>query len=271
MPENPALGGSDKGIARTGDLVHGRNRFGAIGQRRNRLRAADAVNRIDPGDARGQQDQRVHHPVGGGAADDKTPDPGHAGGKGVHQDGRRIRRQPARHIKPRRRHRGPAPAQARAGGIFPPGIFGALAVVAGADAVSGQVQGGAVFRRDTGDGRVDLGFGKGHGFGCQRQPVKPGCQLQHGGITPAAHICDDCGHSGIHIPGLFPLHPQQGGEGRLKTGIEGGKENGHHMLPSDAHPPRCRDWLFRSILTTSPFHFLFSDILGGPGVENPRR
>jgi hypothetical protein len=140
----------------------------------------------------------------------------------------------------------------------------------GADAVSGQVQGRAVVRPYAGDCRIDLGFGKGDGFGRQRQPVEARGQLQHGVIATAAHIGDDGGDGGIHILGLFPLHPQQAGEGGLETGVTGVEEDGHHLLPSDAHPPRCRDWLLRSILTKSPFHSLFSDILGGPGVENPR-
>ena len=42
LAEHFALGGGDLGIAGAHDLVHRRDAFGAIGQRRHRLRPADA-------------------------------------------------------------------------------------------------------------------------------------------------------------------------------------------------------------------------------------
>ena len=80
-PEDPALGGGDKGVAGAGDLVDRRDGFGAVGQRRNRLRAADAVDRSStPGESGGEQDQRVHLAVRGRAADDQPLDPGDRAG-----------------------------------------------------------------------------------------------------------------------------------------------------------------------------------------------
>ena len=237
-PEDPALGGGDKGIAGAGDLVHRGYGLRAIGQGGNRLRATDAVDRIHPRNARGQQHQRIHHPVGHGAADDQPLYPGHAGGNGVHQYRGRIRRKPPRHIKPRRRNRGPAPAKSRTGGIFPHLIHRPLAVVIGTDAVGGEFQRRAIFGTDRGNGRVGFAFRNGHGFRRQRQAVMAGGQLQHGGVAPAAHIRDDGSSGGIHVFRLFPLHSQQGREGRLETGIAGVQENRHRTLPYCPHPPR---------------------------------
>ena len=50
--EDLALGGGDIGVARADDLGDRRDRLGAIGKRRDRLRAADAVDFGDAGDAR---------------------------------------------------------------------------------------------------------------------------------------------------------------------------------------------------------------------------
>ena len=44
LAEHFALGGGDPGVAGADDLVHRRDAFGAIGQRGDRLRPADAVN-----------------------------------------------------------------------------------------------------------------------------------------------------------------------------------------------------------------------------------
>ena len=73
-------------------LSTGRDGFGAVGQRRNRLRAADAVDRVDPGDLGGQKDQRVHHAVRRRAGDDQPLHPRDLGGDRVHQDRGRDRR-----------------------------------------------------------------------------------------------------------------------------------------------------------------------------------
>ncbi len=89
-PEDPALGSRDKGVAGAGDLVNRGNGLRAIGQGCNRLRAADAIDGIDPGDACGQQHQRVHHPVGHGAADDQMFNPGNPCRNGIHHHRRRV-------------------------------------------------------------------------------------------------------------------------------------------------------------------------------------
>ena len=53
LAENMPLGGGDEGVARADDLGHRRDRRGAIGERRDRLRAADPVDLVDAGKLRG--------------------------------------------------------------------------------------------------------------------------------------------------------------------------------------------------------------------------
>ena len=51
--EHLALGGGDVGVARADDLADRRDGLGAVGERADRLRAADAVDLGDAGDAGG--------------------------------------------------------------------------------------------------------------------------------------------------------------------------------------------------------------------------
>jgi hypothetical protein len=51
LAEHAPLGGGDIGVAGAGDLVHRGDAFGAVGQCRNRLRPADPVDFVDPGQA----------------------------------------------------------------------------------------------------------------------------------------------------------------------------------------------------------------------------
>jgi len=58
-----ALRFRDVGVARPGDHVHPGNRPGAVGERRDRLRAPDAEDPRDSRDLRGRQDHVGHLPA----------------------------------------------------------------------------------------------------------------------------------------------------------------------------------------------------------------
>ena len=60
-----ALGFGDPSIAGAGDDVHGPDPTGAISERGDRLRAADAPDFLDPRDLRGGENQRVDLAIGG--------------------------------------------------------------------------------------------------------------------------------------------------------------------------------------------------------------
>ena len=57
--EHLPLGGRDIGVAGADDLGDRRDGLGAVGERRDRLRAADAVDLVDAGELGGRQHQRV--------------------------------------------------------------------------------------------------------------------------------------------------------------------------------------------------------------------
>ena len=123
LPKHPPLGCRDKGVARPGDLVDRRNRFGPISQSRHGLRATDAVDLIDACDPRRHQHEGVDRPIGRGRCDHKTLYPRHFCWDRIHQHRGRIGRQPARHVEPGSRNGRPAPPELCPAGIRPPRIF----------------------------------------------------------------------------------------------------------------------------------------------------
>ena len=62
--EHAALGRGDIGVAGSADLVDRRNRGRAVGERRDRLRAADREGARDPGEMRGREHQRIARAAG---------------------------------------------------------------------------------------------------------------------------------------------------------------------------------------------------------------
>ena len=110
--EDPPLGRRDIGVARADDLVDRRDRRGAVGQRRDRLRPADPVDLVDAGQARRRQHQRVEHAVRRRHRHREPLDAGDPGRDRVHQHRGRIRRGAARDIKADRRDRRASAARA---------------------------------------------------------------------------------------------------------------------------------------------------------------
>ncbi len=96
-----ALGLGDPGVTRPGDDIDLGDPLGAIGERGDRLRPADAPDFVDSGNMRGGEHQRIALAFGGRGDDRQPPDPGHLGGDRVHQQRGRIGGAPARHIEPR--------------------------------------------------------------------------------------------------------------------------------------------------------------------------
>ena len=88
------LRGRHIGIPRSDDLVDRRNRFGAVGERRDGMSAADAEQPADP-----RLERRAHHRrIGPRAHREDFADPGGHGGNRGHQERRRERIAAARHV-----------------------------------------------------------------------------------------------------------------------------------------------------------------------------
>ena len=138
--EDPALGRRDIGVAGPDDLVDRRDRRGAVGQRRDRLRAADPVDFVDPAQARRRQHQRVEHPVRRRHHHHQPLDPGDLGRDRVHQHRGRVGGGAARHVKPGARQRSPAHAEPHAAGIDVVDTLRQLLPVEALDPLGGEAQ-----------------------------------------------------------------------------------------------------------------------------------
>ncbi len=140
LAENQALGGGDIGVARPDDLGDRSDGLGAVGERRDRLRAADAKDLVDAGKLRGREHQRREPAVRRRHHHDETRDAGDLGRHRIHQHGGRIGGGAARHIEPDRLDRGPAPAELDAERIGEAIVLRHLPAVKGLDAIAGKLQ-----------------------------------------------------------------------------------------------------------------------------------
>ena len=109
--EDQALGGGDIGVAGAHDLVHRRNRLGAVGERGDGLRPAHPIDLCDACDLGGGHHRRVERAIRRRHDHGDAPHAGDAGGDRVHQHGARIGGGAARHVEPDRVQRAPAGTQ----------------------------------------------------------------------------------------------------------------------------------------------------------------
>ena len=127
--EHQPLGGRHIGVARADDLRHRLDRLGAVGERRHRLRAADAINLVDAGELGGCQHQRREPAVRRRHHHDEARHARDLGRHRIHQHRRRIGGGAARHIEADSLDRGPAVTEfdaerigeAVVGGLLPAG------------------------------------------------------------------------------------------------------------------------------------------------------
>ena len=111
LAEHQPLGRGDIGVAGADDLRHRRDRRGAVGERRHRLRAADAVDLGDAAEMRRRQHQRIELAVGRRHHHHHAADARDFRRHRVHQHRGRIGGGAAGNIEPDRLDRAPAPAE----------------------------------------------------------------------------------------------------------------------------------------------------------------
>ncbi len=159
LAEDHALGQDDEEIARADDLVHARERFGAIRQPGDRLGAADAIDRINFRDARrGQQD--IGDLAVRAAGRRREHDLAHASytrGDRGHEHAAGIGRAPPRRIHRHAVERADELAERAAGGRVVEPRFAAAVLVEGADTVGGGLQRAHHRLANVLDGLVDPG------------------------------------------------------------------------------------------------------------------
>ena len=138
--EDPALGRRDIGVAGTDDLRDRRDARRAIGQRRDRLRAADAVDLIDAGKLGRCQNERIDMPIRRRDHHDQAGHPCHFRRDRVHEHRGGIARRAARHVEAGRFDRLPAPAEFDAERIGEHEVLRPLLLVKGGDPLMRQTQ-----------------------------------------------------------------------------------------------------------------------------------
>ena len=109
--EDQALGGGDIGVAGAHDLVHRRNRLGAVGERGDGLRPAHPIDLCDACDLGGGHHRRVERAIRRRHDHGDALHAGDARGDRVHQHGARIGGRAAGHVEPDRVQRAPAGTQ----------------------------------------------------------------------------------------------------------------------------------------------------------------
>ena len=151
-PAHEALGGGDVDVARTGDdvdrlaerlAVHVVGAGRTVGEHPDRLRAADGVHLVDAEERAGGEHDRV-----GQAAlvllrrrrHGQRADAGRLRGDDVHDDRRRVHRQPARDVQPDATDRDPPLPDLRAGCELDGEVGGPLGTVHLADAPDGLLE-----------------------------------------------------------------------------------------------------------------------------------
>ena len=237
LAEHLPLGGGDIGIAGADDFRHRRDRRGAVGQRRHRLRAADAIDFGHAAKMGGRQHQRIELAV---RRRHHHHHPRHAGDPGrhrIHQHRGRIGRGAAGHVEPDRIDRAPAPAEFDAERIGEALVLRQLPAVEHLDPVAGEfqrVERGGVASLDRG---VDLGRGHAQAGGVDVEPVEFLGRLDQGGVAARGHVIDDGAGGALDIGRNLAL----GGEELLESLAEIGaaciQANGHGGFLGDSRRP----------------------------------
>ena len=187
MPTTPAtsrFGQRDVAVPGADDDVDRADGLGAVGQRGDRLRTADAVHLVDP-DQRRRRERGLRETAVGvrGDAQHEFGDPRELGGDRGHEHGRRVCGAATGHVEPGPPHRHRDLAQHDAVALEPRLGRGDLERVVLADAVGGDLERGAQVGRDRVERVSQLGVGDtriGDVAAVEPQRSAPGPRRLHG-------------------------------------------------------------------------------------------
>ncbi len=201
-PVDLALGGHRVRASGSDDLVDGGHGAGAVGQRRHRLGAADAVDLVEAEEAGGGQQAGVGQAGGAGRGDDADlVDAGHLGGNGGHEQAGDERRLAARHADADAAQGGDAAAEDDAVGVLAEPGVDLLGLVEGADVGGGAADGGHEVRVGGVQG-VPQGLpGDAEAARRQTHAVEAGRELGHRLVAAVAHRRQDAGHGLLDLGG----------------------------------------------------------------------
>ncbi|MCY1231899.1 hypothetical protein D9M72_443610 [compost metagenome] len=207
--EDLALGGGNIGIARADNLGDGGDRLGAIGKRRNGLRAADAVDLLDARKPCCCKHRRIdltaacrhHHNDAGNAR--------HLRRQRIHQHRARIARRATGHIEADGIDCRPARTEADAHRVFVDIVLRPLARVVRLDAGGSDLERAQHFRLDRLDRRIDLGRADGHRRHGEIDAIEALGIFGECLIAPGAHVVDDRLDHRIDVFGHLTLGRQE--------------------------------------------------------------
>ena len=239
--EDPALSRCNIGIARADDLVDGGNRPRAVGERRDRLRAADREGARDARKMRGGEDQRIPRPVRHGRNHD---DLGHArdlGRQRVHQHRRRVRSLAARNVQPHAVERGDLLPQARAVSLGHRPRLAPLPFVKRADTLRCRhervaLPGRQAFERGTAFGRGKLERGDAH----RADAIEARGVFEHRGVAAGPHVGEDPSDRGLDGRVLLGVELGQPRQRRVEIRCRGVEPPGRLLRHRPSPPPRRR-------------------------------
>ena len=203
IPTSPALAtirfaASTYTLPGPDDHVDGRDRFGAVGHRRDGLGATDAVDLVDTRQQRrGQGDRRDASVRRRGNAQDPFRHAGHERRDRGHQHRRRVGRAPAGDVQA-----GPVDRPHRLGHAHPRvgegrGRLLDLALVVPADTRRRQLQSGE--HGPIGGLDRGLALGAGHSQRVDHDAVEPGGQVAESGIAALTDVAEDRGDRLDHV------------------------------------------------------------------------
>ena len=238
-PRHLALGLGHVAVAGTDDDVDGLDRLGAVGHGRDGLGPAHPVHLVDPGQGGGGQRGVVDPAVGTRRhAQRDLAHAGHPGGRGRHQDGRRVAGPSPGGVAPGPSDRSHQVAHGDATRPVLRHRCGRLVAVVGGDALVGHLEGVAAEGRGCVGGRpaVRLGHPQLVDLGTVEDPG----QTPEGGVAVPPHLGDDVGHldgrTVLDVDRSGQLASQRAGVGGPAAKVEPPESHCLAMVPERLSP-----------------------------------
>ena len=227
--EHAALGRGDIGIAGADDLVDRRQRGRAVGERADRLRAADGEHAINAREVRRREHRGVGDAIGRRHHHDDLAHAGHLGRHRVHQHRRGVRGLAARHVEPDPIERRDRDAEHRAIGFDLAPADAQLSAVVALDALTREHQRVADVGIEPVKRRREFARRTLQRRHARRlHAIEARRVVEHRGVTARAHVGEDGRHGVIDVFIERAALPGQRIERREEIG-SGGVEPFHEI------------------------------------------
>ena len=214
--KDTALRRRDIGVAGPDDLEDGRNGLRPIGERGDRLRPADPVDFVDAGDPRRSQHQRIDRAVRRRHNHGDARAARHFRRHSVHHHRGGIACRAARHIKPDRLDRAPAPAELDPERIDKANVGGPLAQMVVGHPPVGELERLQRSRLASRDRGVDLAWCDPEALRFDVDPIETARVVGQRLVAARTHVGNDGCNRFVHLDRGLAL----GAEQRLEAPLE---------------------------------------------------